>query len=165
MNRILLPSSRKTRLACWALFLACLFLPLPLCIAFGAPFRFLHGLELFDTGNVMEARGGPWPFFVMRDLRARPQPRMECRRQGEDNPGTAAQEAVGSGARVSRCRPKLADDRVGEFGILLALLGLVRRERPSGREIHRLVVGLTSHAESAETAEPESRAEPAESAD
>jgi hypothetical protein len=62
------PTSRRARIACWALFLVCLFLPLPLSIAFGAPFRLLHGLETMDTGNVMEARGGPWPFFVMRDL-------------------------------------------------------------------------------------------------
>ncbi len=62
------PTSRKAHIACWTLFFVCLLLPFPLALMFGAPFRLLHGLETVDTGNVMEARGGPWPFFVMRDL-------------------------------------------------------------------------------------------------
>ena len=57
--------SRKTRIACWALFLVCLFLPV---FALGAVFRAIHGLDMFDTGDIMQAQGGPWPFFVMRDL-------------------------------------------------------------------------------------------------
>ena len=58
-------TSRKMRIACWALFLVCLFLPV---FALGAVFRAIHGLCTFDTGDIMQARGGPWPFFVMRDL-------------------------------------------------------------------------------------------------
>lgn len=58
-------TSRKTRIACWVLFFVCLFLPV---FALGAVFRAIHGLDTFDTGDIMQARGGPWPFFVMRDL-------------------------------------------------------------------------------------------------
>ena len=96
------PTSRRARIACWALFLVCLFLPLPLSIAFGAPFRLLHGLETMNTGNVMEARGGPWPFFVMRDLtfRPRPRPRGPFRVRGPAAPGV-------EGARL-RARPRSA---------------------------------------------------------
>ena len=56
-----------TKPALWALFLVCLLLPpFPLPVL-GLVFRMLHGLDVYDTGNVMDARGGPWPFFAMRD--------------------------------------------------------------------------------------------------
>ena len=54
---------------------------------------------------------------------------------------------VGVGPQIRRRtvgpRALLADDAIRQFRILLALLGLVRRERPPRREIHRMVVGLT----------------------
>ena len=56
-----------TKPALWALFLVCLLLPPFPSPVLGLVFRMLHGLDVYDTGNVMDARGGPWPFFAMRD--------------------------------------------------------------------------------------------------
>ena len=49
---------------CLALFVFVFLLPWYQPVSFGL--RHLHGLGIFDTGNIFEARGGPRPFFIAR---------------------------------------------------------------------------------------------------
>ena len=51
---------------CLALFVFIFLLPECQPVSFGL--RCLHGLGIFDTGNIFAARGGPWPFFIARDI-------------------------------------------------------------------------------------------------
>ena len=51
---------------CLALFVFVFLLPWYQPVSFGL--RHLHGLGIFDTGNIFEARGGPRPFFIARDI-------------------------------------------------------------------------------------------------
>ena len=58
--------SGKGKAICLILFAIVFLLPWYQPVSFGL--RHLHGLGIFDTGNIFEARGGPWPFFIARDL-------------------------------------------------------------------------------------------------
>ena len=58
--------SGKGKAICLILFVLVFLLPWYQPVSFGL--RHLHGLGIFDTGNIFEARGGPWPFFIARDL-------------------------------------------------------------------------------------------------
>ena len=58
--------SGKGKALCLALFVLVFLLPWYQPVSFGL--RRLHGLGIFDTGNIFEARGGPWPFFIARNI-------------------------------------------------------------------------------------------------